>query len=122
MTLEEIDAELVRLPTTPTNDADFNARAALMARRCELDQAARAAANRQPKPRGNLQVFVPPTLGISHFISERGREAQARMTEEGRLVLDLFVGEFKGLLSGQNGHSLLWQECNPDAMRALGQP
>jgi hypothetical protein len=35
-------------------------------------------------------------------------------------VLDLYVGEFKNLLMGGDG--LLWQNENPDAMRALVSP
>jgi hypothetical protein len=119
MTLSEIDAALMRLPTTPTTDEDRNLRADLVRRRGELEQAAKttAEANGQPKPRGNLMVFVPPAIGTSTYYSDRGRVAQSRATEDGRVVLDLFVGEFKSLLMGRDG--LLWQNLNPDAMLAI---
>jgi hypothetical protein len=120
-TIESLDAALAKIPTQPTNDADFDARANLMARRCELDQAARAAASRsQPRPRGNLEVNVPPSIGCTQFISERGRECVARVADDGRIVLDLFAGEFKSLLAGNAG--LTWQKYNEDLMLALGQP
>jgi hypothetical protein len=118
-TLQDLDAALARLPATPVTDQDLDARAALMARRIELSQAAKATAeaNRQPKPRGNLVISVPAGVGTSHYYSDRGRVAQSRVTEAGAVVLDLFVGEFKALLSSRDG--LLWQNANPDAMRAL---
>jgi len=121
MTLEDLDAELARLPAAPVTDADRDARATLMAARITLDQAtkATAAANSRPTLRGNLAVNVPPAIGTSTFYSDRGRVAQARVTEDGRVVLDLFVGEFKSLLMGRDG--LHWQNSNLEAVRALGQ-
>lgn len=120
-TVEDLDAALLRLPATPKTDEDLNARAALMARRIELDQAAKATAeaNRQPRPRGNLVVNVPTATGTTNYYSHKGRIAQSRMAEDGRVVLDLFVDEFKSLLMGRDG--LIWQNCNPEVMRALGQ-
>jgi hypothetical protein len=122
MTLEDIDAELALLPATPVTDADLDARATLMARRIELDQATRATAaeNSRPKLRGNLVISIPDGLALTNFYGERGRVCQVRMTEDGHKVLDLFVGEFKNLLMGADG--LLFQNCNPDAMSHLAAP
>jgi hypothetical protein len=112
-TLQEIDAELARLPAT-----DIDSRAALMVQRCELYQAEKAAAVvSKPAPRGNLVINVPKKLGISHFSSNAGRVVQARV-EGGRTVLDLFAPEFTTLLAGPWG--LLWEQANPEAMLARG--
>jgi hypothetical protein len=111
MTLEDIDAE---------TDADLEARHRLMVQRIELDQAARhAAANSRPQPRGNLMIYVPPSMGSTTYYGPTGRSAQARVADNGRLVIDLFVGEFKSLLMGRDG--LHWHNSNPEAVRALGQ-
>jgi hypothetical protein len=115
-TLEEIDAALAKIPATPVTDADFDERSRLMAQRCELEQAekaAAAAANSKPKPRGNLIVTIPAKLGISHFSSNTGRVVQAR-SEGGRTVLDLFAPEFAALRMGPQG--LLWEQANSDLM------
>jgi hypothetical protein len=121
MTLEDIDIELARLPTTPTTDVDLNSRATLMARRIELSQGAKATAeaNRQHKPIGNLIVNVPQSLGISNYYGERGRTTQSRVTEDGKVVLDLFEGEFKTLLMGR--HGLEWQTANPDLLALIAR-
>jgi hypothetical protein len=120
-TPHELDAEIAALPATPVTDADLNARAVLMAQRIELDQITRATmeANGRPKLRGNLVVNIPDDLSLTNFYGERGRTCQARV-EDGRRVLDLFIGEFQRLLMGRDG--LLWQNCNPDAMRHLVSP
>jgi hypothetical protein len=93
-----------------------------MKRRIELVQAARAIADAdsRPKPRGNLVVYVPASVGCSHYYGERGRVVQARVTEDKQIVLDLFPAEFRSLL-GDRHHGLAWQNCNPEAVRALGQ-
>jgi len=121
MTLEDIDRELARLPATPKTDADLDARAALMARRIQIDQAAKVAAdaNSRPKPRGNLTVNVPPSMGVSNYYSAQGRSAQSRTTDDGRLVIDLFAGEFKSLLMGRDG--LEWQNANHELLALIAQ-
>jgi hypothetical protein len=122
MTLQELDAALALLPASPKTQEDLEARATLMARRIELDQAARAAAvNSRPKPRGGLVVNVPVNVGATHLYGKGGRVCQSRMTEDGRVVMDLFPDEFKSLLaSKKHGHD--WHNANPEALRALGQP
>ena len=63
VTLQKLDEALAQLPASQEN---LETRAALMARRIEFDQAARAAAaNSRPQPRGNLVVNVPDGVGIS---------------------------------------------------------
>jgi hypothetical protein len=132
-TLEKLDQQLARLPAAPVTDADLDARATLMARRITLDQAikAEAQANKYPQPRGNLVVYVPPEAGTSHFYSNQnatnrqggsawGRVVQSRVTEDGRVALDLFPQEFRDLL-GDKRFGQLWQLHNPEAMHTLGQ-
>ena len=122
MTLEELDAQLAQLPASPKTDEDLVARAKLMARRIELDNAARsvrdAAAGGQPA-RGNLVVNVPGEIGLSHFYGNKGRVVCARMIE-GVLVLDLFLNEFRTLLSDRR-HGLAWQKANDEAVRYMGE-
>jgi hypothetical protein len=120
--VQNIDAALARLPATPKTDKDLDARAALMARRIELDQAARitSAASSQRQQRGNLVVNVPAAVGTTHHYSGRGRVSQSRVTEDGRVVLDLFPEEFRTLLADRRfGHD--WHNSNPEAVQALGQ-
>ena len=119
MTLQEIEAALAQLPASPKTDADLDARATLMARRIELDQSIRrAAANSRPQPRGGLIVNVPPGVGTSHYYSNRARVAQSRVTEDGRVVLDLFPQEFRTLLSDRR-FGQLWHDENPEALSQL---
>ena len=133
MTLEELDVALAQLPASPKTDKDLDARAVLMARRIELDQAAKAtaAANSRPQPRGNLVVNVPPGVGTSHYYSNInatnraagsawGRVVVSRVTEDGRVVLDLFPQEFKDLL-GDKKFGKLWHDYNPDALHSLSR-
>jgi hypothetical protein len=120
MTLQEIDAALAQLPASPKTDADLDARATLMTRRIELDQSIRrAAANSRPQPQGDLVVNVPAGAGISHLYGRNGRVVRSRLTEDGRLVLDLSMQEFKHLLMSRQGFE--WERSNPDAMRRLGE-
>jgi hypothetical protein len=119
MTLEKLDEALALLPATPTTDSDLDRRAALMAQRITLDQATRAAAaNSRPQPRGGLIVNVPPGVGTSHYYSNRARVAQSRVTEDGRVVLDLFPQEFRTLLSDRR-FGQLWHDENPEALSQL---
>lgn len=118
-TLQELDDALAQLPASPRTDADLEARATLMARRIDLANSARAvrdaAAGRQP-PRGNLVVNVPAGVDTSHYYGRDGRVAVARIAEDGRAVLDLFLGEFKQLLMDRK-HGLDWQNANPEILR-----
>jgi hypothetical protein len=129
--LNTIDARLAELPATPVTDADLDARAALMRRRIEIDQAAKATAeaNSRPQPRGSLVVNVPPGVGTSHYYSNAttraagsawGRVVQSRVTEKGGVVLDLFPQEFRELL-GEKKFGQLWHNHNPEAVHALGR-
>jgi hypothetical protein len=120
-TLQDIDAALLRLPATPKTDEDLEARHRLMVRRIELDQAqrAKAAADRLPKQRGNLVVFVPDGFGISHYHGAGGRVVQSRV-EGDCVVLDLFPAEFRTLLADRS-HGLAWLKANEESVVALGQ-
>ena len=118
VTLQKLDEALAQLPASQEN---LETRAALMARRIEFDQAARAAAaNSRPQPRGNLVVNVPDGVGISHFFGNGGRVVRSRIADDGRLVLDLFLDEFKNLLASRQ-HGLDWQIANPEALQRLGE-
>jgi hypothetical protein len=98
-------------------------RAKLMARRGELENAARAVreavTGRQPAT-GGLEVVVPPDVGISHLIGIGGRVCCSRLKDDGRLVFDLFPHELRSLL-GDKKHGLLWERSNSEAIRQLGQ-
>ena len=112
MTLEDIDKELASLPA----DADFDARASLMRRRIELDNAAHAARNAaagRQLPVGNLVVVVPAGIGISHFFGKNGRIAQSRVADDGRLVLDSLPSTNSEFCSMDRQHGLDWQNANP---------
>jgi hypothetical protein len=120
MTLDELDAALAKIPATPKTDADLDARAALMAKRCELFQAEKAtAANSQPKPRGNLVVNVPAGAGLTHMYGIEGRTIQARVADDGRVVIDLFPQEFKSLLADRK-YGDLFRKANHECLRRLG--
>jgi hypothetical protein len=119
--LQKLDDEIAGIPTSPKTDEDFDRRAELMAKRIQLDQAIRAAAaNGRPQPRGNLVVNVPDGVGLTHLYGDRGRVVCSRMTEDGRIVFDLFLHEFRILLSDRT-HGLAWQNANPEAVRRLGE-
>jgi hypothetical protein len=97
-------------------------RGRLIARKIELDNAARAvadAARGRPPQRGNLVVVVPPGIGISHFHGQEGRVVSAR-TQDGQTVLDLFAAEFRSLLSSRQ-HGLAWQAANPNLLAEIAQ-
>jgi hypothetical protein len=122
-TIQDIDAALMLLPATPKTDEELEARATLMRRRGDLENAARAeaAASRQKqRPRGDLVINVPRGVGISHLYGQRGRVCCSRLTEDGRLVMDLFVDEFRILLSDRT-HGLAWHNANGEALQRLGE-
>jgi len=64
-------------------------------------------------------VNVPPSMGVSNYYSAQGRSAQSRTTDDGRLVIDLFAGEFKSLLMGRDG--LEWQNANHELLALIAQ-
>jgi hypothetical protein len=118
-TLAELDTELARLPATPITDEDLDARARLTGRRIELIIAAKdvAEAIARPKPRGSLVVYVPENVGISHYYSNTGnRVALSRVTDDGRVVIDLFPAEFKSLLADRQ-YGLSWESANHEALQ-----
>jgi hypothetical protein len=119
VTVQKLDEALARLPASPVTGEDIEARAALMARRIELDQSARAAAaNSRPQPRGGLVVNVPVNVGTTHLYGRGGRVACSRVAEDGRVVIDLFQDEFKRLL-GDRMYGQAWHDANPEALRRL---
>ena len=63
ITLEEIDAELIRLPASPVSDEDIKARAELMRQRIELVNARNKPV--PPQPCNDIVAYPPPGLGIS---------------------------------------------------------
>jgi hypothetical protein len=121
VTLQKLDEALARLPASPVTGEDIEARAALMARRIEVDQSTRAAAaNSRPQPRGGLVVNVPVNVGTTHLYGRGGRVACSRVAEDGRVVMDLFPDEFKRVLADRkHGHD--WHNANPEALRRLGE-
>jgi hypothetical protein len=95
-------------------------RGRLQRRAIELENAARAVrdatAGRQP-PKGNLVVNVPASLGSTSFVGKDGRVAAPR-EQDGRIVIDLFEGEFKILLRNRQ-HGLDWQNANPTLLAEI---
>jgi hypothetical protein len=121
-TLEQLDAALAQLPATPVTDADLDARATLMARRITLYQAAKATAeaNRRPKLQGNLVVNIPASVGSTQLYGKNGRVAHPRVIEGGRIVIDLFIDEFKSLLMHREC-GLAWHNANHELLQRLGE-
>jgi hypothetical protein len=62
MTLEEIDAELLRLPASPVTDEDIKARAALTWQRFEL---LNARSKPMPQPCNDIVAYPPVGLGVN---------------------------------------------------------
>jgi hypothetical protein len=95
-------------------------RGRLQRRAIELENAARAVrdatAGRQP-PTGNLVVNVPASVGSTQFYGRDGRVAVPR-NQDGRIVLDLYEGEFRILLANRQ-HGLDWQNANPTLLAEI---
>jgi len=115
--------DMARIEAALTRPMPTEWRARLTERRIELDNAARAvrdaASGRQP-PRGNLVINVPDGVGISHFYGNGGRLCCSRVADDGRLVLDLFMNEFRNLLASRQ-HGRAWETANPEALQRLGE-
>ena len=115
-------ADVARIESALLKPLPLEWRAALMTRRIELENAARAvrdaAAGKQP-PRGNLEINIPPNIGLTHYYGAGGRTVCARVAPHGGRVVDLFAGEFRNLLVDRQ-HGLSWQTCNPEALQLLG--
>jgi hypothetical protein len=119
-TVDQIDAAMLLLPASPVTGEDIEARATLMKRRCELDQAERAPAPRKEPPTG-FTIVVPPNMGLSDIIdTASGRTYKARILD-GKLVVDATPQIFKMLLAGAHGKdweqanqgSYIWDRLNP---------
>jgi hypothetical protein len=67
MSLEEVEAELIRLPASPNNDRDLIARAVMAKRRCEILDAARPNPNAPPPvdQAGLVDIVVPDGVDVS---------------------------------------------------------
>jgi hypothetical protein len=117
LTLEEIDAELMRLPASPTTPEDTEARAAMMQRRFDVEAGAlRAAAERaaaeKKKAWGLPLVNVPGDL--SCVMLPNGRTVFADFVD-GRRVMQLLPGDLLLLSVGNQA----WLDLNPDLARTL---
>jgi len=118
ITIDALETQLAELRAAEAADAD--ARAAIITRRIEAEQAARAASFEasRPKQRGNLTIHVPAHIGLSHFYGNGGRVCVVRELD-GRTVIDLFPAEFRSLLAGQHGND--WRLANPEALALLAR-
>ncbi|MBR0760717.1 hypothetical protein [Bradyrhizobium japonicum] len=108
ITIAQIDAALMRLPVSPTSDADIAERARLVWRRSELESEARAAASRPKELTGNILVVVPDDT--SQIQTRHGRLINAEEVD-GKRVVRLFPAEFRDLIMGGR-NSLAWQKAN----------
>jgi hypothetical protein len=115
--------DMARIEAALMRSLPLDWRARLTMRRGELEQAAKAvrdaAAGRQP-PKGNIVVVVPTSVGISHLYGAQGRIVCSRVADDGQLVLDLFMHEFKNLLADRRD-GLAWHNSNPEAVRQMGE-
>ncbi|MBR0910814.1 hypothetical protein [Bradyrhizobium japonicum] len=115
-TIAQIDAALMRLPVSPTSDADIAERARLVWRRSELESEARAAAARPKELMGNLLVVVPDD-NITQIQTIHGRLINAEVVD-GKWVVRLFPAEFRDLIMGGR-NSLDWQRANEALMSQI---
>ena len=101
MTIDEIDAELMRLPASPVSDEDIEARAKLMWKRFELVNARNKPV--PPQPCNDIVAYPPPGLGITTL-----------QTPDGPIVAEVIKGRVGFRLKSiaqvprSNGH--VW-EC-----------
>ncbi len=60
-----------------------------------------------------ITVFVPPNASITHVFDINGRAFQARVADDGKVVIDVTPSVFLSLLMGrQNGKA--WEDANKD--------
>jgi hypothetical protein len=97
-------------------------RGALMARRIELDQIARAAAMPKKEPvYAGLTVRVPPEHdALTHIYASDGLPRAVRM-ENGQRVVDISVAAFLGLVTNKTG-GMAWERVNQDALARISRP
>jgi hypothetical protein len=112
LTIEEIDAELMRMPVSPTEPEDIEARANMMLKRFEVEAAARnAAAERAAAEKKNTwglpPVNVPP--GIDSVVTHTGRSVSTDVVG-GKRVMRITAGEMRALAI----RNPAWTELNPE--------
>ena len=115
--VEKFDSILLRkLP--------LEVRAELAARRLTIlnDQTAAiaAAVAKQRFAGAALAVVIPPELGITHHFGIDNRPVMARATDDGRMVLDLFLQEYVTLIR-QKANGALWERYNGAVTRQIAE-
>ncbi|WP_407152249.1 hypothetical protein [Bradyrhizobium sp. ORS 86] len=121
----EIEAALLSMPASPTDDEDVLERAALV--RCQLDRrntAAMQATQAPPASPATVEVIVPPELGATCIQSvDRRKYFYPRSTEDGRVVIDLPWDTFRKLAFATPGETNVspanWLACNPHLVDRL---
>ena len=115
-TLEQIDAELAKLPASPKTDHDIQARAALMQKRYELENQQRKANAQASRPKPQIIVNAIEEFGCLHAAD--GEFYYPEIAEDGRRIVRLrHWGDFLGLLRGRDG--IRWQSINSEALQQL---
>jgi hypothetical protein len=102
MTIDEIDAELMRLPASPTEPEDIEARATMMTTRIELVNAQRAAASAPAPLPSTVPVNVPDDLG--GILSKTGRYIFAEILD-GKRVIQMPWADFSALVRASHQSS-----------------
>jgi hypothetical protein len=118
-TVETLDEKIASLPRSPVTPEDITARATLMAKRIELDQARRASPPRVEQPTG-LVLNIPENVSC-YEIQHQGRTFRARALPDGRRVIDVTPSLFHALVASAHGQdwananqgSDVWQKIQP---------
>ncbi|WP_050420310.1 hypothetical protein [Bradyrhizobium tropiciagri] len=125
MTLNEVDAELQRLPASPETDRDLLARAAMMRRRLELLAIDAKQSREAPPPSPALfEVNIPPDVGATCIWSLDRRKYFYPEERHGRMVIMLPWETFhklafstRGKTAGATGAA--WLAANPHLVDRL---
>lgn len=122
----EIEAALLNMPASPTEDEDVLERAGL--RRCQLERrntAALQATQVPPASPATIEVVIPPELGATSIQSvDRRRFFHPRPRADGSWVVDMPVPTFLSIAratkSNTDGASPgRWFEVNPTLVEQL---
>jgi hypothetical protein len=116
MTLEEIDAALMRLPASPTTPEDIEARHVMMVKRFAVHDAARKAAAERAAAEKRKQWGLPlvNVPGDIDCVMLPGRTILVDIVD-GRRVAQLTMGELRHLsISNQT-----WLNINPELAGSL---
>jgi hypothetical protein len=116
LTLEEIDAELMRLPASPTTPEDIEARHVLMVKRFAVQDAARKAAAERAAA-DKKQTWGLPLVNVPGDIDCVMLPGRTILVDivDGRRVAQLTTAEMLQLSMSNDA----WLKINPDLARSL---